>query len=140
MNEFNRTNLHEVRAILDKHLAEAGKELGILIKMGSISFSQTDFTTKLKVCVAETPTGEKVDKDRMSWDKNNWFIRSIGLKEDDFHKPFVINGTGYKIVEVSPRRYKRPIIAQRDDGKRFVFQTNTVLTALGRNGTQFYRS
>lgn len=132
MQEFTRANLKEVRAVIEKHLAEAGKELGITLSIGNISFNPKSFISKMEAVVAESASGETVDKSKVKWESNKWFLPQIGLKEDDYMRSFTIVGSPYKIVEVSPRRWKRPIIAQRYDGKQFVFTANAVLRALGR--------
>ena len=47
VNEFNRENLKEFRQKLNMKMEELEAEYGIKIKLGNISFSPTEFTSKI---------------------------------------------------------------------------------------------
>lgn len=46
-NGFNKQNLNIARSVINKHLEDAAKELGFSIQIGSISFDNSSFTTKI---------------------------------------------------------------------------------------------
>lgn len=59
ITKFDRSNLDTVRAVVEKHLQAAAKELGINLRTGKINYS--DHATTIKV---EATTGDGLDQYR----------------------------------------------------------------------------
>ena len=106
MKFFDRRNLNEVRAIIDKHLADAADDLGINISLGNIRYSDDQFTVKL--------TGEirKTEQD-LIYEENefNQSARLMGL-DIKFNHEFTVRGNTYRAKQIKLRNRKYPIIAE----------------------------
>lgn len=59
------------------------------------------------------------------------YASSFGLRESDFGRTFVSNGSTYRITGVKPSAARRPIVARRSDGSVFNFPVAMVTAALG---------
>ena len=106
MEEFTKASFKHVREVIDKALADAGTELGITLKIGSISYDANKFTSKL---TGLTGTNSN-DHAKAEWDKN---CVMFGFKPEHFgvsHKPQFSQDT-YTIVGIAPRSRKYPILA-----------------------------
>ena len=108
MKEFTRAGFTKVRTVVDKHLAAAGKELGITLSIGNISFDANQFSTKLKGLTGT----DSNDHAKKEWDK---YCRRFGFKSEHFGVTY----GQYTIVGIASRSRKYPILA----------------TVKGKNGT-----
>lgn len=106
-------------------LDEISKSEGVKISMGSISFSQTNFTTKI---TGSEVNGPDVDKANLAISKRYGFTQNVvGMKFDTKFGKFVIDG-------FKPTNRKYPVLATRiEDGKQYKFSPKSILNYLGGN-------
>lgn len=118
ITEFNRSNLREIRDIIDGALKDALEEYGLTAKMGNISFSGEDFTTKVTVsCGSDDEAAQR------EWDKHAY---KFGMESSDFGKTFMVRGKPYTVSGIKPRSSKYPIIAKDEKGKAYKFPPHMV--------------
>jgi len=58
------------------------------------------------------------------------YATAFGLKTTDFGRTFVTAGRQYKIVGLKLNAAKRPVLAERTDGKTYMFPTSAIRAAL----------
>lgn len=97
IKQFDKYNLHEVRAEINKSLSEAGERLGMKLEIGSITFGDFSFTTKMTVTIKSPEAHATLATKVPSW-------VSVGSE-------ITYNGTRYRITGYNPRRQKYPVIA-----------------------------
>ena len=118
INQFNRSNLKEVRDIINNALKDALAEHGLTANIGNITFTDEDFNTKLTVSC-----GTDTDAARREWDKHAY---KFGLNSTHFGKPFMHNGKQFTITGIKPKSTKYPILAKNASGKAFKFPPHIV--------------
>ena len=85
--------------------------------VGNASFTDNNVTFKIELStIAEN--GDVLNKASEDF---KLFAGVYGMKPEDFGKSFKANGHTYTICGLKPRSDKYPIIAQREDGKKFKF-------------------
>lgn len=107
MDTFNKTTLREVRSRLDEALLNIIDELGIDLKVGTMTYSPdgATFTTKIEGAVFGSD-GKVQDKYRTA------FINEAHVYNLDPHwldKTFVSGGREYTIVGLNARANKFPV-------------------------------
>ncbi len=112
--------------ILNKAIIEAltdlSKKFNLEFATESGRYDDLQYTVRLRATLINEQ-GESGDK--LTWDK---YAALYGLEKEDFGKVFN-TGTAktFKIVGVSPRRTKRPIVGEDIiTKKRFVFEPHTI--------------
>lgn len=128
ITEFNRQNLKEMRAEINKALAPLSDKYGVVFGTGNIRFTRDEFTVKLTVGTVNegAPAQGKEVKDFLA------LCHGYGLEPTDLGKTFVSNGTAWVLVGLKPKSYKFPFLGERYDGKRFKFTEHTVRRGLGK--------
>ena len=128
---MDRAKVKKVRTFLETLFEKAekkmGKELGVKISVGNISFSTDNATVKIEV--ADIGEGGEVQSREVVDFKN--YASMYGLKATDYGKTFKMRGTSYKIVGMKPRSKKYPIIVEAD-GKQYKVSADIVKSGLGR--------
>lgn len=127
MNEINRANLRILTEEIEAALAPIGKKHGVGFKRGGGRFDSTSFTLKIEGALSGNGVGAPVDVDEENY-RNK--AASFGLKPEWLGESFNFGGKTYTVVGLQPRRYKRPVVGMRN-GKKFIFDTNSVISALG---------
>jgi hypothetical protein len=116
---FNRTNIKEVRKEVEAALSEIGDKLGIALSIGTITFRDGTFTTRLSGIAAggeDAATRENVnnedDNSATAVANSVWNRHApiLGFQKDDFGKTVNIYGTNYKIVGIKPSARKNNIL------------------------------
>lgn len=118
IERFDKSNLKNIRSLLERTLASALQKHGLTASLGNITFSPTDFRVTLSVA-----TGSGDDVLKRNWDK---YCRLYGFEPEDFGKTFVQGLNKYTICDIKPKSRKYPIIAKREDGSRYKFSTNNI--------------
>ena len=126
MNQFSsNTDWNHVREVINKHLEEAAKELGITSKgfNSRISFTDQSFTGKIEFfAIQQSVNGNQKSIEELEWEKNRSHLPLYNLKFEDYGKKFKLpSGEIFTICGINPRKYKMPIIAKLADGRRFKF-------------------
>ena len=130
---MNRAMAKQLAGKIEAALQPLAEELGMQIRARGGSFGETAYMAKIEVSelatngVAMTPEREAFVKQAMHY----------GLSPLDLDAEFEAkDGTTYRIVGLSPRKRKYPIVAARQpDGKLYKFGDETVarLLANGRS-------
>ena len=127
-----KEKLKTIRAVIDKHLQEASKELGADICIGNISYQQDEdgnlanFTSKLKYIeggkTKEYTALERVVKDLIS--------EGLVDKKVSIKKRLTAGGRDIKALGWRNSAPKRPFIFE-EDGKEYVGSASILGRALG---------
>ena len=120
INEFNRNNLDIMRASINSKLAELESDFNIKIKLGRISYSDSNFTSKVECNLVKD--GQVIETIATDFDryKDAWGLQfSLGYT-------FLSNDVRYKVVGLKPRNRKYPIIAETFRGTRYKFSENKI--------------
>lgn len=104
IDRFTKENLRQLRSRLDPVLAEIGKEFGINLTSGNISFSVGEFTLKVKGMA----TSAEAQADRQ--ESHRRMASIMGLDPALLGKVFTHKGHQVKIVGFDPRKPKFPVI------------------------------
>jgi hypothetical protein len=99
-------------------------------RVGNATFTESNVTFKIEVALVGE-NGEVKSKEAESFKK---FAVVYGLKEEDFGKSFKSNGHTYKICGLKTKSGKYPVIAERDNGRRFKFGAEYVKLMLSVGG------
>lgn len=114
--------MEAVRAVAAKH--------GMTTRFGNATYETTTFRIKAEL-LAVAEDGENLAA-KAEWMRHaEW----IGMMPSDFGRTFISRGQRYKIVGIKPRSRTMPIIAEREDGKRFKFAPESINLLLGRGLT-----
>lgn len=114
-----------LRGVLQAHLDKLQGQ-GTVEVLGA-KFDSTSVTFQVKV----TPGGAAAlaDKAKAEWDR---YAAVLGLKPEHFGAEFRQGARSYRIVRLDLGKSRFPIIAERlPDGKRFKFEPEAVVRALG---------
>jgi hypothetical protein len=118
-------NLRErLQELLDSHGGNFG---AYSIRIGNGSFTENNITFKLEVSAIKN--GEVLSREAEDF---KMFATVYGLKAEDFGKSFKSNGHTFKIVGLKPKSGKYPVLAEREDGRKFKFGTEHI-KLLGKN-------
>jgi len=115
IEKFDRDILKLLRTDIDKALLEVGNKYGINLKMGNISFTEEEFSGKVKAAVANKKEQNEEEKFKNT-------CRLVGLTAEDFGMVFVLNGKTYVVCAIDLNKRKYPLIAMcKNDSKRYKF-------------------
>lgn len=109
VTSFNRSNLSNVRKELDKALAAFTKTTGVAVNVGSIRFTDNEFTTRLtcRTTTNTTVNGQVAQIDQVLAAKMAQY--NLGLK----------GTSGEKLTGFTPRRPKYPFSYTGPRGGRY---------------------
>lgn len=113
ISKFDKTNLKEVRDLINDALQAVLTKHGLTANIGSISYSDADFTCKLTVSC-----GSSDDAERREFEK---YAPLFNLKANEYGSIFTVDGKSYELVALKPRSSKYPIIGMNDKGQRYKF-------------------
>jgi hypothetical protein len=93
IESFNKTNLKYVREQIQNKLNEL-KELGLTIELGSISFNESSFTSKVTCSLSDHG-----DKYSIEFDRRHMMY---GMSKEHLGKTFLLNGNKCKFLGFKP--------------------------------------
>ena len=112
--KMDKATIEQTRTDLEADLEAFFAKRGMSVKVGRISYSDTNFTTKLSVDV-----GSKDDAERAHFDRT---ARFFGLKPDHYGSIFTANGEKFRLIDFNLGAKKYPIVAERvSNSKRYKF-------------------
>ena len=125
---MNRSTAKLIGQKIEAALKSVGKELGVQIRARGGSYSATACQIKLEVSEL-SDNGTAQTPERIAFVEQAIYY---GLVAEDLDAEFKAqDGTTYKIVGLSPRKRKYPIVAARQpDGKLYKFGQETVVRLL----------
>ena len=132
ISTFNRNNLAQLRPALQQRLSEVGEEFGIAISLGSMSFSGTETTARLKMIAVgdNAKEGESIEdsKARIEFEENAW---RFDLKPEHFGQVVTIRGETFEIVGIKPRSRKYPVLGKsKANGSVYKLPAESVIRQL----------
>lgn len=123
MDHFDRNNTRIVREKLQEAVRGIEEELGIQIKFGNASFSNSIVTIKTE-CAIKGAEGEIVGQAAEDFKK---LAELYGLKPDDLGKEFDHMRDTFTIIGLKPKSKKYPILAKEKYSKKvFKFPARAV--------------
>lgn len=131
---FNRANLKNIRSDMDKALEEVSKKYGITLGIGSIRFTENDFTCRI-TSVVKTAGGTNTTDDSDTKVNPKWtvaFLKNyfwMGLKKDDLGKTFKLRGETVKLVGARVKA-TYPLVVEKANGKFMAVSKEEVIAAL----------
>lgn len=141
ITQFNKENLRGLRKVLEDAFDIIRKEHGIIINIGTISFTDNDFSCRLKGSPINSVTN--INFDNTNFVNNNIYDSlsqtafSQGYDDDilndsDLGKEFRFRNETYTIIGGKIRSYKYPILAKNKKNKIYKFKFFDVVNGLGR--------
>ncbi len=117
IKEITKANVKDIRAELDKHLRRASKKLGIQIKFGSVSYSDSTFSAKLTGTIEG---GKSREAEVYEYNRKVLSLPRLGRK-------FTSGGKKFTIVGLNNRAKKNPVMLEDADGKTYRASIETVI-------------
>jgi len=108
-----------IQEALNMWLNQGGENLfpNLKIQVGNASYTESNIIYKVEVALVGK-NGEVKSKEAESF---KLFATAYGLKAEDFGKSFKSNGHTYKICGLKTKSGKYPVLAEREDGRKFKF-------------------
>lgn len=127
---MDREKAKMVRSEMEKALNEMGQKHGLKFSLGTISFTDTDFSVRVRGMDSNYTTASNL----MEVDWNRYKSRYPELSGIVLGQRFRSDkGDVFSIVGLKPRNRKYPVIAKREtDGKQFKFSTYAVSVSTKR--------
>ena len=127
---FTKNNISEIHTALRATLEAFGKEHGIGVTSGQISYSDDDFSIKITGIITsdDGATAQELMLRKAFTDN----AARKGLSPSDLFKTITHNGTAYKIVGMRPRATK-DVIIESSIGTHHVMASNLVKKLLEAN-------
>jgi len=127
INQFDKSNLVDLRKDIDLALAEVGKRYGIKINAGNARFTDTTATFKLEAAVVRD--GKAISREMETL---KMYLGLLGLNEDHFGKVFKMGSKFFVLSGYSPRKHKKPVLITEVGTERsYCCSEDAVRTALG---------
>ena len=128
---MDRSTANTIREKLDVYLQPLAKELGVQIKAGSGTYDDHNYTVKVSF-TEENEDGEALTKDAQ--DFLYYAERGLhNLKKEWLFQEFVSQGERWKLVGMSPRSKKYPMLCEKlSSGKVFKLPLESVLFGFGQ--------
>lgn len=125
IKSFDRPTLRKLRVDLDKEFKKIGTKFGINLSLGSMSFGETKFTTRMTATVKTPSTTAKVTLKKKFTDTVSLYFPNInGTKA--FGGKFLFKGRTYTVNDVKTSRPRFPFSCTRDDGSGFKFPKDVI--------------
>lgn len=91
---------------------------GVTFSHKNVTYSDREFWTKLVALEVKDPRDQK-SINHASFMAKVSQVR--GITKQDFNRVFKVQGKEFRIVDLAPKSWKYPVIAQGPDGKRYKF-------------------
>ena len=117
--KFDKATLRVLRPKIQAALSDLFTDCDVQLSR-TMTYAPNGSSMKFSIEVFAENAGTRAE--------NDWKILApqLGLKADDFGRIFNLDGTGYEVVGISPRRTKYPIVVKRvTDGKQFGITIST---------------
>jgi len=117
---IDRTMLQNFRQDFADAVKGLEQKYGVIIELGSITYSSISFKGKLEV-------HEGASKDDVNAQEFKKYCRRYGLSEDDYDRRFTYKGEDYIIIGIKPSKRTYPIVCQHAlNGQSYGFTPDTV--------------
>ena len=115
IEEFDRNVVREFQEDVLEAIRKVGAKWGIETKKAKGTFDEENFDLALRFSPGKADQGDPAQRD---------FARHAGLfdlKNEDYHRPFISDGTMFRLVALKPRNPKYPVIGENQNGTRYKF-------------------
>jgi len=108
--KMTKTKLREFRTDFEKSVSNLEKQYGISIKLGSISYTDNQFSSKM-TCIdqSESTQGEVVTKEALDFAK---YCYRYGLRPSDLGRTVETPSGDFTIIGLKPSATKYPILGK----------------------------
>lgn len=120
----DRKQLDDLRAGLQLAVSQTGRQTGLEIKVGNISYEASGDRCTVKITVALDGAESKEAQDF----KRSAFV--YDLKAEALGATFKRGVSLYTIIGLKPRATKRPIICEDENGKKTVWPAESIVRQL----------
>lgn len=120
--KITRELLKALRTELNRSLSEIGEAHDINLELGNASFTDYDFTFKLKGAVTDTGDGRSAAA--AEWDR---YRTMYGLGAIEFGDSFTTRSGTYTVTGILPKSRKYPVLGIGADGRTRKFVPEAVL-------------
>lgn len=128
MDTITKKDCQTIRDALNTALEAVGKDLGLSLDVGRMSYTSTSVSIKLTAAVIAADGVVMTEEAR---NVKEWAFHH-GCGEDALGKTFMQRGRTFRITGYKPRSPKWPWLATAvDDGRSYKFQDSAVKRALG---------
>lgn len=122
---MDRQTLKNFRADFAEAVKDLSKQYNFDIRLGNISYSDNQFTSKLTV----TAIGDADNGEEARWKESlRRYGHRYGLTEDDYDRVIMSYDGQYRLRGIKPRARKYPIVAEKN-GTRYKL-SDSILTNL----------
>ena len=126
--QFDKATLRALRNRLNMALAEVSEDFGITLKAGNCRFTSMEATFKVHATINTTnASGEVIAPERAALLR---MLPAMRLTEKALERRFFAFGHWFKLVGYDAKRRTKPMVIEREDGKRFIAEYQRVLDAL----------
>ena len=124
IERVNRQTFKHIREAMDAALAKVGEELGLSLTTGRGSFDRGEQFGSIKVEIKTlNKDGTENTEEAAAFSMSAGFSK---INPDALGKTFTIRGKTFTIKGWKSRARKRPVLVVCDDGKDYVFDTDTI--------------
>ena len=127
---LTKSQLQEVRNLINSKLEEVGEQTGMQIKLGNCSYNHSNATFKLEVATL-SEDGEVNTKEAEAY-KQYAQYNHTGLKPEWLFSNFTSDGDSYTLIGWKPRSSKYPALCKRADGNVYKLTKSSVIRAFER--------
>ncbi len=118
ITEFTRENMKMLRPEIQAVLDMIKDEYGVNLSIGTISFSEGRFTTRMTGTVDGYVEKKKEDQGDFAF---GFAAKSLGLPENCRGRAFPYKLKNWTVDSIRLSSTKYPVICRREDGKKFKF-------------------
>ena len=127
INKIDRTAAKCIRDVVQEHLNEAAKELGLSgLEVGRMTWQRDGSGGKFSVTMTPqvvTDSGEKLSAAEARWNRH---APIHGLKKGWFEQSFNTGSTTYTIIDFRPKARKNNVIVRTQRGTEYVMPDGEV--------------
>jgi len=120
ITSFTRADARNLNQEAKQALQEVAKRHGLVVESGNTRYSGDRCTVRFDFRTV-TSDGAPAERD---WRRH---CGAFNLKPEDFGRTVVRNGRRFKVVGIKPRATSWPVLAERDDGRRFKLPASALL-------------
>lgn len=114
IDHFDKFNLPDVRSDIDDALIEIGNKYNITLRIGAMSYSEDQFTTKITALIGDDAAAKK-----LQFEKNAHAFRQFSA--EDYNKKFVAaDGETYTLIGLNPKAKTNGCVVLDKNGKEYV--------------------
>lgn len=117
----------EIVEILRKELSE---KYELNIERGNCSYQDTNFSLQINVAIEKD--GVVLTREAQAFIDFIDMFSNGRLKPSDLNKEFKLSGDTFKIIGLSTKSKKYPIIVEKDNGKQYKYAIDIIAEFIGK--------